>query len=293
MTIQERLQNSRLFCDGGTGTILQGYGLTADEKSDVWGITHPDIMVNLHKAYLAAGADILTANTFCSNRISHPETDSYQPDALIQAAISNARQAITETPSDTEHYVALDIGPTGQMIEPYGDLEADEAYDIFAQMVRAGVKAGCDLILIETMIFSNEALCAIKAATECSNLPVFATFSLDLHGRLISGEDITFLAKTAKDYGLSGIGMNCGFGPDKLKPFAKKLLELTDIPVIVNPNAGLPVVKEEGTTYSMDAEHFSDIMVEMADMGVRLMGGCCGTTPEYIQKMTNKIKNNG
>lgn len=289
MTIQEQLENGLLYFDGGTGTLLQSYGLTADEKSDTWSITHPDIIINLHKAYLTAGADILKANTFCSNCLNHPKTDLYQPEELIQTAISNARQAIEQTPGNTKRYIALDIGPTGQMIEPYGDLEPDEAYEAFAQMVRIGTQAGCDLILIETMIFSNEALLAVKAATDHSDLPVFATFSLDLHGRLISGENVAFIANMAKEYHLSAVGMNCGFGPDKLKPFAKALLDNTNIPVIVNPNAGLPVVLDNSTSYSMNAEHFSDIMVEMADMGVKVLGGCCGTTPEYIRMTKNKI----
>lgn len=280
--IRELLQKKRLFCDGGMGSLLQGMGLKAGEAPEIWNLTNPDKITEIHKAYLEAGADIITSNTFGVN------CEKYENFAeLIEAGISCVKNAIN---GKAEKFAALDIGPTGRLLEPLGDLSFQRAVEIFAENVKAGVKAGADLIIIETMNDSLETKAAVLAAKENSSLPVFVTNVYDEGGNLMTGADPLAMVAMLEGLRVDALGLNCSLGPDKMLPVVKKLAEYSSTPIIVNPNAGLPTVENGKTVYNVDAESFSDCMVEIARCGAAVLGGCCGTTPEFIKRTVEKCR---
>ncbi len=280
--ILEEMKKRRLFFDGGTGSILQAKGLKAGELPETWNILHPEILVELHKDYLKAGADIINTNTFGANGLKFYPGGEFDLEQVIKAAVSNAREAVRQ--AGKEAFIALDMGPTGKLLKPLGDLDFEAAVGLYRDIARIGSGEGVDLALIETMSDSYEIKAAVLGVKEACDLPVFVTMVFDEKGKLLTGGTVESMAALLEGLGVDGIGVNCGLGPVQMKPIVEKLLKVTSLPVIVNPNAGLPRSQEGRTVYDIDSEAFAGEMKEIASMGAVIVGGCCGTTPEHIKK---------
>ncbi|WP_270599644.1 homocysteine S-methyltransferase family protein [Faecalicoccus pleomorphus] len=282
--ITDRFGKEWIYFDGGLGTMLQERGLQGGEYPETWNLTHPEELIAIHKAYLEAGCHVINANTFGANGLKFDNVEE-----IITAGIQLAKEAKKQA-GRMDAYVALDIGPTGKLLEPMGDLPFEKAVSYFAQMVKAGVKAGADLILIETMSDTYEAKAAVLAAKENSSLPVIVTMIFDENQRLLTGGSVESAVAMLEGLRVDALGINCGLGPKQMLPVVKRIREVSSLPIIVNPNAGLPVQVNGKTVYDLKADDFAQAMVKMAQIGVQGLGGCCGTTPEYIQKMIEAIK---
>ena len=280
MDILEKLKTCRIFFDGGMGSMLQARGLEPGEFPETWNLRHPDMIEAIHLEYLMAGADVISANTFGANGLKYKE-ETVCVETIITEAVRIAKKAVQKA---GHGYVALDIGPTGSLLAPYGTLEFEACCNVYKEVVRAGVSAGADLILIETMGDSYELKAAVLAAKEESDLPVFATVTLDAHGKMLTGGDVESVTALLEGLGVDVIGLNCGLGPVQLLPFVKKMAEAASVPIMVSPNAGLPRDVRGETVYDIDADEFSLAMEKIAGYA-SVLGGCCGTTPEYIRKM--------
>lgn len=283
--LKDRLGKEWLFCDGGTGTFLQEHGLQGGELPETWNVLHPEVILELYESYLSAGADIFNTNTFGLNSLKFPG----RIEELMNAAVELAKQARVNTGRE-DAYIAIDVGPTGKLLEPMGDLSFDRAVELFGEVMAAGEKAGGDLILIETMSDSYEAKAAVLAAKECTNLPVIVTTVYDQKGKLLTGGNVDSTVAMLEGLGVDALGMNCGMGPDLMIPMVEKMVEVASVPIVVNPNAGLPRTEGDKTVFDVTPEEFSDIMCKIADMGVQVLGGCCGTTPEHIRQTAEKVR---
>lgn len=259
--------------DGAMGTQLLARGLQSGSLPELLCITEPETIMEIHRDYVAAGAQVITANTFGANRLKLGDTTSV--DSVVSAAIDLAKRAGAQK-------VALDIGPTGQLLEPMGDLTYEEAYDAFREMVIAGEKAGADIVLIETMSDLNEAKAALLAAKENSSLPVYVTMTFTESGRTFLGVDAETAAKTLSSLGADVVGVNCSLGPRELLPIVQVMTQSAACPVMVQPNAGLPEVINGETVYRIGPSEFAEYISQMVDIGVHIVGGCCGTSPEHI-----------
>lgn len=284
MTIREEIGKRILFFDGGMGTLLQEQGLQAGELPETWNLKNPEPIIQIHKAYLAAGADIILANTFGANRFKYGE----DLEKIVTAGVANAKKAVAE--SGKKAYVALDIGSTGKLLKPMGTLDFEEAVGVFAEIIRVGEKAGADLILIETMSDTYELKAAVLAAKENSTLPIMATVIFDESKKMLTGASPQVVVSLLEGLGVDALGINCGLGPKQMKEIVKELLKYASIPVIVNPNAGLPRSENGKTVFDVGAEEFAEDMEEIVTMGAWFAGGCCGTTPAHIQAMVEKCK---
>ena len=276
MTIREEIGKRILFFDGGMGTLLQEQGLQAGELPETWNLKNPEPIIQIHKAYLAAGADIILANTFGANRFKYGE----DLEKIVTAGAESGKKA----------YVALDIGSTGKLLKPMGTLDFEEAVGGFAEIIRVGEKAGADLILIETMSDTYELKAAVLAAKENSTLPIMATVIFDESKKMLTGASPQVVVSLLEGLGVDALGINCGLGPKQMKEIVKELLKYASIPVIVNPNAGLPRSENGKTVFDVGAEEFAEDMEEIVTMGAWFAGGCCGTTPAHIQAMVEKCK---
>ena len=280
MQIQEVFDRRRfVFLDGGMGTQLQQRGLQPGQKPELAALEMPDVLTAIHRDYTAAGADILLANTFGANAKKLAGCGR-SVEEVVSASIACARRAGQETSA----LVALDIGPLGELLAPAGTLAFEDAYEEFAQVIRAGAAAGADLVFLETMTDLYELNAAILAAKENCNLPVFTSMSFESRGRTFTGCTVESYAVTAAGLGADAIGINCSLGPAEILPFAQRLCRSVpaELPVFVKPNAGLP--NPDGS-YNLDANGFAEQMREYAATGISMVGGCCGTTPEYIAKL--------
>lgn len=286
MKLTERLGREWLFFDGGTGTILQERGLTAGELPETWNLTRPEELIAVHRAYLDAGSDIICANTFGANALKFPQNLR----EIVEAGIRNAQQARREAGRE-DTYIALDIGPTGRLLQPMGDLPLEQAVEVFGDVVRIGAAAGADLVLIETMSDSYEAKAAVLAAKENCDLPVLVTTIFDEKGKMLTGGTVDSVIAMLEGLRVDALGVNCGLGPKQMLPIVKRLTEVSSLPIIVNPNAGLPRSENGKTVYDIDADEFAYLMEQIADLGVQALGGCCGTTPAHIRKMIERCKN--
>lgn len=267
-----------LFLDGGMGTQLQGKGLQPGEMPEAWNVSRPKDILAVHEAYFKAGADIAYANTFGANPAKYHGSAPIED--VIAAGVSIAREAATTVGG--KRGVALDIGPTGRLLKPFGDFEFDAAYDAFAEQVRIGEKAGADLAVIETMGDTYELKAAVLAARENSSIPIFATVALGEDGKLLTGADVECVAAILEGLRVDAIGLNCGFGPDRMLPFVKRLAACTSLPLIVKPNAGLPQIVDGRTVFTVGPEEFAKDIRALAEAGASIVGGCCGTTPAHI-----------
>ena len=277
----ERLGKERLYWDGGTGSVLQAKGLKGGELPERWNLTRPEDIVQLAVSYYEAGSDIVNSNTFGANRLHYPDPEDLK--AVVQAGVRHVQEARRITGRE-DGFVALDIGPTGRLLKPMGDLDFEEAVSIFAEVVRFGTEAGADLILIETMSDSMEAKAAALAAKENSDLPVCVTTIYDGKGKLLTGGTVRSVTAMMEGLRVDALGVNCGLGPRQMLPIVKELTEVCSLPVIVNPNAGLPRSENGKTVYDLTAEEFAAEMLEIAKLPVHVLGGCCGTTPDFIRE---------
>ncbi len=285
MKFKEYIREKIVVLDGAMGTQLQKKGLKIGEVPEAINITNKGKIVEIHKEYIRAGSNIITTNTFGANELKLQRI-GYEVEEIIEAAVSAAKEAV----GSKEVYIALDIGPIGELIEPLGKLSFDKAYEIFKRQVLQGVKSGADLILIETMTDLYEAKAAVLAAKENSELPVLASMSFEKDHRTFTGCLPGSMALTLGGLGVDAIGINCSLGPKEINPIVKELLKWTDVPVLVQANAGLPVMKEGQMFYNVCPSEFADEVLEFIRMGVSIVGGCCGTTPEYIKQISDKIK---
>lgn len=280
MDILSLVKKGFVLFDGGMGTQLQANGLKAGDCPEQWNITNPEIITKIHKNYFEAGANVATTNTFGANPLKIDNTAE-----VVLKAVENAKRAV----KCENQFVALDIGPTGKLLKPLGDLDFEDAYRAFAETVKAGVSAGCDLIIIETMNDPYEMKAAVLAAKENSCLPVFATFVLDERGKTVTGCDIQSMVALLEGLGVDALGVNCSLGAEELKRFVPELIKYASVPVIVNPNAGMPCVVDGETCYDSTPERFAKEVYQIAEMGARILGGCCGTTPKHIRAVNAQI----
>lgn len=268
-----------LIFDGGMGTMLQAAGLLPGESPDLWNLTHPEKVKQVHAAYLNAGAQVVTANTFGSNRWK-AEKDGPPVRELVRAGVFLAKEALKES---GRGWAALDMGPTGKLLKPLGDLDFEDAVESFREVAEAGAAAGADCVLIETMSDIYEAKAAVLAAKENTNLPVIVTMTFDENGKLLTGGDLAVMAAVLEGLGVDALGLNCGLGPRQMVSLTKKLRGLTALPIVVMPNAGLPREEDGRTVYDVGPESFASCMEEIVKAGACGIGGCCGTTPQHIR----------
>ncbi len=287
MNFKEQLGKKLLFFDGAMGTMLQQQGLQSGEIPEIWNATKEDVIVNIHKSYLEAGCNIVKANTFGINPFKMEGT-GYTCEELVQKGIRLVKRAIAET--GKEAYTALDIGSLGKLLEPLGDLPFEQAYEAFRPICIAGEQAGADLCLIETMNDTYEIKAAVLAAKEHTNLPIVVTMVFDESGKLLTGADMEAAVAMLEGLRVDAIGLNCGFGPDVMKEFLPQLRKVCSLPLVLNPNAGLPVVVDGKTCFQVTPEDFAAVMKEIAQEGVSIMGGCCGTTPGHIQALVEACR---
>lgn len=286
MNIKERLGKELLYFDGAMGSVLQKKGLKAGEIPELWNITKPDVIEEIHKSYLEAGCDIIKTNTFGAN--SYKLSGSgYTAEEVIKAAFNCAKAAADKYSDTKKRYIALDIGPSGKLTEPLGDLTFEAAVELFSEQVKAGAEYGADLILIETMNDSYETKAAVLAAKENSDLPVFVTNVYDENKRLLTGASPLEQILLLEGLGVDAIGANCSLGPEKMLEVLEDFKKYSSLPVILSPNAGLPKEEKGETVYDISPEEFSDIL-KKAVPGAHILGGCCGTNPEYIRKLIEK-----
>lgn len=288
--IKDRLGKELLFFDGGMGTLLQERGLKPGELPEIWNIEHTEEVFDIHRQYFEAGSDIVLANTFGANALKF-HSDEYELEDIVTAAVVSAKEGANFGVHDgREVYVAMDVGPTGKLLKPMGDLSFEEAYEAFAETMRYGEEAGADLIHIETMSDTYEVKAAVLAAKEHTKLPVFVTLIFDEKGKLLTGGDIPGVIAMLEGLRVDALGMNCGLGPEQMLPLLEEVLKYTSLPVIVKPNAGLPKQKDGVTYYDVEPESFAKTMKRIAELGACVIGGCCGTTPEHIRAMTAACK---
>lgn len=285
MNFREYLKNNIVYLDGGMGTLLQAQGLTAGEHPERWNLSHPDIITSIHKSYFDAGSNVVCTNTFGANILKFAEDEL---ENIIMAAVFNAKAAREQSVSKSEEFIALDIGPSGKLLKPLGDLDFEDAVNVFAKTVKLGVKYGVDLIIIETMNDSYETKAALLAAKENSNLPVIVSNAYGEDGKLMTGATPAAMVALLEGMGVDALGANCSLGPRQLRGVAEELLKYASVPVILKPNAGLPKSIDGKTVFDVTADDFSGEVAELVKQGVRVVGGCCGTTPEYIKTLYQK-----
>lgn len=283
MGIKDLIAESFVYFDGAMGTMLQKMGLITGEIPETYNVLHPEIIKSIHEKYIEVGANIITTNTFGANELKLKET-GYSVEEVITKAVEIARAA------KGDKYVALDIGPIGQLLEPSGTLKFERAYEIFKRQVIAGARAGCDLILIETISDLYEAKAAVLAVKENSDLPVFCTMTFGEDGRTFTGTDPLTMVTLLEGLGVDALGVNCSLGPKELIPIVEKILEYSSTPVMVQANAGLPRMEEDKTIYDVTPTEYAQHVKHMAINGVRILGGCCGTDESYIKNLIDTLK---
>ena len=287
MTFSEFLKDNIVYLDGGMGTLLQAKGLKPGDAPERWNISHPDVICGIHRDYFDAGSNIVCTNTFGANTLKYSKDEL---EKIIKAAVKNAADARAQSSSAGEKFIALDIGPSGKLLKPLGDLDFEDAVGVFAETVRIGASCGVDLILIETMNDSYETKAALLAAKENSDLPVIVCNAYGEDGKLMTGASPAAMAAMLEGMGAAALGANCSLGPRQLRGVAIELLRNASVPVILKPNAGLPRSVDGKTVFDVTAEDFSDEVCELVKKGVRVVGGCCGTTPAYIKALTDKTR---
>lgn len=284
MSIQEILGNRMLFLDGGMGTLLQERGLKPGELPESWNLSHAEAVIDIHKAYLEAGADIILANTFGANCLKF----GVDLESIVTAGVVNAKRAVAE--SGREAFVALDMGPTGKLLKPMGTLAFEDAVAVYKEVAAAGEKAGADLIVIETMSDTYELKAAVLGAKEATNLPVIATVIFGENEKMLTGATPEAVVALLEGLRVDAIGMNCGLGPKQMKPIFERMSACASVPLVISPNAGLPHTEKGRTVFDVSDEAFAEDMAELAGMGAWILGGCCGTTPAHIKAMVDKCR---
>ncbi|AFL99154.1 cobalamin-dependent methionine synthase I [Desulfitobacterium dehalogenans ATCC 51507] len=276
-------KESNLIFDGAMGTMLQKYDLNPGQPPEVLNITRPEIIEEIHRKYIEAGSNIITTNTFGAIETKLKGT-GYTVEEVVQSAIAIARKAAGN------NLVALDVGPTGELVEPLGDLSFEEVYDLYTRQIKAATLTGkVDLVLIETFFDLTEVKAAIKAAKDHSSLPVICTFTFQKQGKTLMGNDVKTVAASLEEYGVDAIGANCSLGPCEMLPIVETMVSSTHLPILVQPNAGLPKLIDNQTVYDVEPKEFARYIKAMANLGVKWFGGCCGTTPEFIRAVKESL----
>lgn len=283
--IKEKLKEGILIFDGAMGTMLQSSGLQLGELPEMLNITDSKTIIEIHKAYIEAGANVITTNTFGANEIKL-KNSNFSVEKIIHSAVENAKIAT----KNKQAYIALDIGPIGELLEPMGTLTFDEAYSIFKRQIIQGVKSGVDLILIETMTDLYEAKAAVLAAKENSDLPVFCTMSFESDKRTFTGCNATSMVMVLEGLGVDALGVNCSLGPKEIEPIIDEILNISKVPVMVQPNAGLPNIIKGDTIFNILPEEFAVYGAKFKEKGVKVIGGCCGTTDRHIESLVKALK---
>ena len=285
--ILEQLGKKLLFFDGGMGTLLQEKGLKPGELPETWNLNHPEDIIGIHQAYIEAGSDIVLTNTFGANALKFKD-DTCPLKKIVEAAVQNVK--IAQERSGKKVYTALDVGPTGKLLKPMGDLDFEDAYNAFKEVMIYGEQAGADLIHIETMSDTYEIKAAVLAAKENTKLPVFVTAIFDERKKLLTGADIPVFVSMLEGLRVDALGINCGLGPKQMFPMLEELQKYSSLPIVVKPNAGLPKQRGNETYYDVEPEEFALTMEKIVDMGAAIIGGCCGTTPDHIRAMITMCK---
>lgn len=284
MNILDYMQEHLLYLDGGMGTLLQEAGLAPGEYPERWNLSHPDVIQKIQKDYFEAGSNVVATNTFGANALKFSQEELSE---IIAAAVQNTRIARDSADAPQAKYIALDVGPCGKLLKPYGDLAFEDAVTLFAEVVRLGAANGVDLIYIETMSDSYETKAALLAAKENCDLPVFVSNAYGEDGKLMTGASPAAMVAMAEGMGADAIGANCSLEPKQMQGVVAELLANASIPVLLKPNAGLPQESDGKAVYATLPEEFASDMADYIRQGVRVAGGCCGTTPVYIQKIVD------
>ena len=284
MKLKELLKQGPFFLDGGMGTLLQARGLKPGEAPERWGMTHPDVITDIQRTYYEAGSDMVLTNTFGVHPLRY---DLAECEEMIRTAVTCADIARKAIGDGKERFIALDIGPCGQLLKPLGNLPFEEAVQGFAEVVRIGIRYGVDCIFIETMNDGAEARAALLAAKENCDLPVLVSCAYGADGKLMTGGTPESVVAMLEGLGADAVGVNCSLGPDALAPIVERYLEAASVPVLMKPNAGLPQEKDGKTIYNVGPEEFSAQITPLIEKGLRIIGGCCGTTPDFIRAVKN------
>ncbi|MBR6702145.1 MAG: homocysteine S-methyltransferase family protein, partial [Clostridia bacterium] len=273
MKVTEFIKKNIVLLDGATGSLMQKLGFPAGERPETANLTHTDMITGIHKQYFDAGSNIVNTNTFGANSLnfSHSELEE-----IIAAAISNVRRAAELSGGVQEKFVSYDMGPSGKLLKPYGDLEFEKAVELFAEQALLAEKYGADLISIETMNDGYETKAALLAVKENCSLPVFVTNAYNDDGRLLTGASPEAMVAMLEGLGADAIGLNCSYGPDKLLGVIKRISAAASVPVIFKPNAGIPCVRDGKTVYDISPDTFTRYVAQAVDSGVNIIGGCCG-----------------
>ncbi len=288
LDLREYIKNNVLIFDGAMGTMLQQRGLQIGENSVLFGFKNPDKVMDIHRLYLEAGSNVITTNTFGANELNLDKL-GYTVEEIVDNAVNIAKKAIEKSDKSKPRFIALDIGPIGEMLEPIGALSFDRAYEIFKRQAIQGEKSGANLIIIETMMDLCEAKAAVLAAKENTKLPVFCTMTFDANGRSFTGCTPESMVETIEGLGVDAIGVNCSLGPKMLIPIVEKITKMATVPVIVQANAGLPEIVNDQAIYNIDSEEFFTVIEKFIQLGASIIGGCCGTNPEFIKKISESI----
>ena len=280
MKLKELLRKGPFFLDGGMGTLLQARGLKPGEAPERWGMLHPDVITDIQRTYYEAGSDMVLTNTFGVHPLRY---DLAECEEMIRTAVACADKARKAVGDGKERFIALDIGPCGQLLKPLGNLPFEEAVQGFAEVVRIGIRYGVDCIFIETMNDGAEARAALLAAKENCDLPVLVSCAYGADGKLMTGGTPESVVAMLEGLGADAVGVNCSLGPDALAPIVERYLEAASVPVLMKPNAGLPQEKDGKTIYNVGPEEFSAQITPLIEKGLRIIGGCCGTTPDFIR----------
>ncbi len=284
MKFTDRLESQFIFFDGGFGTMLQSRGLAAGQPPERLNLEKPELVTDVHMQYLEAGVDVLTLNTF--GTLSHKHSDY---DSLINAAYKNAMAAVEAVGRDV--YIAFDIGPTGKLMKPFGDMEFEECVEIYKKSAKCAAQLGVDIFIAETFSDCYELKAAITAFREVApHIPFIATVTVDENARTLTGSDFMVITTILESLGVTALGMNCGLGPEQFEALFDKLYATAGVPIIIQPNAGLPQSVDGVTHYDYAPERFGEIMKRLASKGARILGGCCGTTPAHIAQVIKNCK---
>lgn len=287
MNFRDFLKNSIVILDGGMGTLLQEKGLLPGELPERWNITHPEVIRDIHKSYFDAGSNVVSTNTFGANALKYSDAEL---ENIVSAAFENARLARDSSVGGQEKFIALDIGPTGRLLRPLGDLDFEDAVGIFKKTVLLGVKYGAELIIIETMNDSYETKAALLAAKECSLLPVIVTNAYGADGKLMTGASPEAMSAMLEGMGADAVGANCSLGPKELYGVIERLIKCSSVPTVVKPNAGIPRLSGGESVFDVTPDEFAETVANLTRLGARVIGGCCGTTPEYIKALVSRTE---
>ena len=281
MNLEKIFKGGALLFDGGMGTMLQRRGLPAGQASDMMNLTHPEVVTGVHREYVQAGAQVISTNTFQAHSVN---AEDASVEDVVQAGVDCARTAGAE-------FIALSVGPLGKILEPCGDFPFERARQLFLRHILAGKAAGADCILIETMYDLSEVRAAVLAAKEGAALPIICTMTFQENGRSLMGCSPNEAVSALQELGVDALGVNCSAGPDQILPVIEIMLGCSKLPLLAQPNAGLPVIRDGVAVYGLSPEQFAEKMAHMANLGVAMLGGCCGTTPEHIRALAERLVN--